>query len=186
MDIGVSASEEAKSCGAAKKVLPFVSAHLPGGEPAPSITPSAAPQPSGPLATVDPCTALKPEQAQQLKMEPTGKSSKSTATPNAVYCLWKDTDGSRGQKAFEVWFGLTTPYNKWPAFTPPGQPQDVNGRKWLLLPNEGGMRVSCGAVLAVTDTTSVYVTSGFLDDDSKSCDAVKAGLPLVTGNLPAF
>ncbi|MFD9892054.1 DUF3558 family protein [Amycolatopsis sp. NPDC059027] len=185
VDVGVSANEETKSCEVAKKVLPFVSSHLPGGETAPSITPSTPPQPSGPLATLDPCTLLKPEQAQQLKVEPAGKSSKSTVTPNAVFCLWKDTDGAGGQKSFEVWLGPTTPYDKWPAFTPPGQPQDVNGRKWVLLPNEGGMSAVCGAVLPITDTSSVYVTSGFLDDDSKACDAVKAGLPMVGGNLPA-
>ena len=36
----------------------------------------------------------------------------------------------------------------------------------------------------ITDTSSVQVVSGFIGDDTKTCDLVKQGLPLVTANLP--
>ena len=48
----------------------------------------------------------------------------------------------------------------------------------------GGLRATCGATLSITDTSSVQVVSGFIGDDTKTCDVLKQGLPLVTANLP--
>ncbi len=186
--VSVSSNDETKSCDAAKSVTPVVASHLPGGSPAPSITPSssAPPAPSGPLAGLDPCTLLKADQATQLKVEPQGTRTQSTTTPNASYCLWKDTDGDSGQKPFEVWLGPSTAATKWPyTDLPPTETKDVSGKKWALFPNLSGDRVTCEAVLAVTDTSSVKIVSGYLGDENKLCDAVQAGLPLVTANLPS-
>jgi hypothetical protein len=61
---------------------------------------------------------------------------------------------------------------------------DVNGQKWGVFPNMGGLRATCGATLPITETSSVQVVSGFIGDDAKTCDLVKQGLPLVTANLP--
>jgi hypothetical protein len=187
--VSVSAGKLDKSCELAKVAIPQVAAHLPGGQEAPPITPSgpAKPEPGGPLLSVDPCTMLKPDQVSQLKdISPTGEKDNSSAVPNATFCLWDDTDGDGGQKAFEVWFGPSTPVGEWPGAkgVDPAETVDVGGRKWGLFPNMGGLRVTCGATLAITDTSSVQVVSGFIGADAKTCDLVKQGLPLVTANLP--
>ncbi len=180
--------DDTAACDVAKRVAPVVASHLPGGAEAPSITPSstAPPEPSGPLASLDPCTLLKADQTAQLKVEEKGEKDNSSTVPNASYCLWKDTDGDRGQKSFEVWLGPSTPAAKWTgADVPATETVDAGGKKWSIYPNLAGSRVNCAAVLPVTDTSSIEIVSGFLDDDSKSCDLVKQGLPLVTANLPA-
>jgi hypothetical protein len=187
--VSVSGPELAKSCELAKTVIPQAAAHLPGGRDAPSITPStsAKPQPGGPLLSVDPCTLVKPEQLAQLKnISPTGEKTVSKVVPNSSYCLWDDTDGDDGQKAFEIWVGPSTPAAAWPGVNgvAPTETVDVGGRKWGVFPNMGGLRVNCGAVLQITETSSVQVVSGFIGDDAKTCDIVKQGLPLVTPNLP--
>ncbi|MDS0132883.1 MULTISPECIES: DUF3558 family protein [unclassified Amycolatopsis] len=187
--VSVSAGKLDKSCELAKVVIPQVAAHLPGGQDAPPVTPttSAKPEPGGPLLSADPCAMLKPDQVAQLKdISPTGEKDTSSTVPNASFCLWDDTDGDGGQKAFEVWFGPSTPVGDWPGAkgVTPTETVDVGGKKWGLFPNMGGLRVTCGATLAITDTSSVQVVSGFVGDDTKTCDLVKQGLPLVTANLP--
>ncbi|WIY04235.1 DUF3558 family protein [Amycolatopsis mongoliensis] len=179
-----------KSCELAKAVVPQVAAHLPGGREAPPITPTgpAKAEPGGPLLSADPCAMLKPDQVAQLKnISPTGEKDSSSSVPNATYCLWDDTDGDQGQKAFEVWFGPSTPVGDWPGAkgVNPTETVDVGGKKWGIFPNMGGLRATCGATLPITDTSSVQVVSGFIGDDTKTCDVVKQGLPLVTANLPS-
>ncbi|WP_410637916.1 DUF3558 family protein [Amycolatopsis sp. lyj-346] len=187
--VSVSAGKLDKSCELAKLAIPQVAAHLPGGQDAPPITPStsAKPEPGGPLLSADPCAALKPDQVSQLaNISPDGKKTNSSVVPNASYCLWDDTDGDGGQKAFEVWYGPSTPVGQWPGAKgiTPVETVDVGGKKWGLFPNMGGLRVTCGATVAITETSSVQVVSGFIGDDTKTCDLVKQGLPLVTANLP--
>ncbi|MFJ7210892.1 DUF3558 family protein [Amycolatopsis sp. NPDC098790] len=187
--VSVSGPELAKSCELAKTVVPQVAAHLPGGQAAPPITPAGPKkaEPGGPLLSADPCAMLKPDQVAQLKnISPTGEKDTSSTVPNASYCLWDDTDGSEGQKAFEVWFGPSTPMTDWPGVkgVNPLETVDVGGKKWGVYPNLGGLRVTCGAFLPITETSSVQVVSGFIGDDAKTCDVVKQGLPLVTANLP--
>lgn len=58
-------------------------------------------------------------------------------------------------------------------------------RSGLWFPSLGDSRVNCAATLSVTDTSSVAIISGYLDDVTKMCDLVKAAIPLVTANLPA-
>lgn len=188
--VGVSTTSLDKSCELAKQAIPQAAAHLPGGQDAPPITPStsAKPEPGGPLLSADPCAMLKPDQVAQLKnISPTGEKDNSSSVPNASYCLWDDTDGDEGQKAFEVWFGPSTPVAKWPGVNgvAPAETVDVGGKKWGVYPNMGGLRATCGAVLPITETSSVQVVSGFIGDDTKTCDLVKQGLPLVTPNLPS-
>jgi hypothetical protein len=187
--VSVSEPPLAQSCELAKTVIPQFAAHLPGGQDAPRITPTgpAKAEPGGPLLSVDPCTMLKPDQVAQLKnISPTGEKDTSSTVENASYCLWDDTDGDDGQKAFEVWLGPSTPVGQWPGAkgVTPAETVDVGGKKWGVFPNLGGLRVTCGATLAITDTSSVQVVSGFIGDDAKTCDVVKQGLPLVTANLP--
>ncbi|WIX80524.1 DUF3558 family protein [Amycolatopsis carbonis] len=187
--VSVSNPDETKACDAAKQAVPQVAAHLPGGQPAPQITPTApssAAPPSGPLVGLDPCTLLKPDQAASLHVAPQGEKQNSSVVPNAVFCLWDDTDGDRGQKAFEVWLGPDLPMTQWPGMdVPPVSTIEADGHHWSIFGNfndSGG--VNCGAGLAVTPTSSIQIVSGYLDDPSKACDAVKAGVPLVSGNLP--
>ncbi|QRP45871.1 DUF3558 family protein [Amycolatopsis sp. FDAARGOS 1241] len=185
--VSVDYPDDAKSCQLAKQAVPQVAAHLPGGQPAPPITPSSsAAPPTGPLSNLDPCTLLKPDQATSLKMAAQGDKQNSTSVPDSVFCLWPDTDGTRGQKPFEVWLGPSTPMTKWPGMdVPPTSTLDANGRHWSLFPNFNESGVNCAAGLAVTPTSSIQLVSGFLDDTSKSCDAIKVGIPLVSANLPS-
>ncbi|WP_033292100.1 DUF3558 family protein [Amycolatopsis jejuensis] len=188
--VSVSYPDDAKACDRAKLAIPQVAAHLPGGQPAPSITPTTTPPgtpPSGPLATLDACSLLKPEQAQQLKMAPQGELDHSkVVSPNVTYCLWKDTDGDRGQKPFEVWIGPDVPMKRWPGMSvAPVEQIDVGGRKWALFPNFNDSGVNCAAGLAVTETSSIQIVTGQLDNPDQACAAIKAGIPLVTGNLPS-
>ncbi|WP_020663411.1 DUF3558 family protein [Amycolatopsis benzoatilytica] len=188
--VSVANDDDAKACQTAKQVTPQVAAKLPGGQPAPplappSTTPSDAP-PSGPLASVNPCTLLKPEQAQQLKMEPQGQLDHSSVIAAASYCLWKDTDGDAGQKPFEVWVGPGVPITQWAGMNvAPTEQIDNGGRKWSLFPKLGGLDAICAAAVTVAGTSSVRIVSGNLDDPAKACDAIRAGIPLVSGNLPA-
>ncbi|MFF0144661.1 hypothetical protein ATK36_3158 [Amycolatopsis sulphurea] len=99
---------------------------MPAGRPSPSLASIALP--SGPLASLDPCTLVKPGQAQQI---------------------------------------------------------DAGGRKWSLFANfTDSDGVNCAAGLAVSATSSIQIVSGDLDDPNGACDAVKAGIPMVAGNLP--
>jgi len=182
------APDDVKACEMVKQVIPQVSAKLPGGQPAPPLAPpssSSSAPPSGPLASVDPCTLLKPEQAQQLNVSVPGKLDRSVATPGATYCMWDDTDGSSGQKPVEVWVGPGVPIAKWPGLNvPPTEEIDGGGgRKWSLFPKVGGLDGICAAS-TVAGTSSVRVVSGNLSDAAKACDAVRAAIPMVTGNLP--
>ncbi|GAA3536386.1 DUF3558 family protein [Amycolatopsis ultiminotia] len=188
--VSVSYPEDAKACELAKTAVPQVASHLPGGQPAPPLGPpssSTSTAPSGPLASLDPCTLLKPEQAQQLKVEPQGTKETSSSVHNATYCLWKDTDGDRGQKPFEVWLGPDLPMTGWPGMdVTPVQQIDAGGRKWSLFADfNDSDGVNCGAGLAVSPTSSVQIVSGNLDDPNQSCASVTAGIPMVSGNLPS-
>lgn len=130
---------------------------------------------------------LKPDQVAQLKnIAPDGHKSTSSTIPDASYCLWADTDGDQGQKPFEVWFGPSTPVGEWPGVkgVSPAETVDAGGKKWGVFPNMGGLGAACGATLPITGTSSVQVVSGFIGDDTKTCDVLKQGLPLVTANLP--
>ncbi|HWD03070.1 MAG TPA: DUF3558 family protein [Amycolatopsis sp.] len=186
--VSVNYPDETKACELAKPVIPQVAAHLPGGLAAPSITPTntAPPTPAGPLLNLDPCTLLTSGEAASLKMTAPGTKQESTAAPGTVFCLWNDTDGDRGQKPFEVWLGPATPMTQWPGMNvPPTSTLDVGTRHWSIFPNFNESGVNCAAGLTVTPTSSIQIVSGFLDDTSKSCDAVKAGIPLVSAHLPS-
>ena len=187
--VGVMVGEDVEqACQIAKKIAPVVASHLPGGAPAPSITPStsaAPPEPTGPLASLDPCTLLKADQTAQLKVEDKGEKDNSSTVPNGTFCLWKDTDGDGAQKSFEVWLGPSTAATQWTgADVPATGTVEAGGKTWSLYPNLAGTRVNCGAILPMTETSSIEIVSGFIGDDSKNCDLVKQGIPLVTANLP--
>lgn len=177
-------SDESKACAVAEAAAPYVSAHLPGGEPAPEPTPEPEPEPS-PLASVDACTLLKPEQAEQLGFsgaaDPLDGSEQDGIPPG---CQWQDTDGERGVKALDLYAG-DRPAQEWPYADGQGEPVEAGGKTWTVFPGPGGIEVNCQATLSFTETSSVMLTSGNLDDPAKACERVRAAIPLVTGNLPA-
>lgn len=180
-------NDESKACDLAKAAIPAVMSHFPGGPQNPQITAPAGqkrPEPSGPLLTTDPCTMLKPDQASGLALGPYGEPLKSSVEPVNTGCQWKDTDGERTQKPLDLWFYPNTPVVDVVGLE--GEPQDLDagGKKWKLYSGESGS-VTCAAVIAITETSSVKLDSGFLDAPEKACDLIKAAAPLVSGNLPA-
>jgi hypothetical protein len=185
-------TDESKSCDVAKAAAPLVASHLPGGAPAPSVLPTAtasssvAPEPSGPLVSVQPCSLLKPDQVAALTLDSRtdtlGKASDPQRPPG---CEWHDTDGDRGQKSLDVYVAAARPAKQWPLMDVAGEPFEAAGKKWTVFPSLGDSRVNCAATLSVTDTSSVAIISGYLDDVTKICDLAKAAIPLVTANLPA-
>ncbi|MBK1784382.1 DUF3558 family protein [Prauserella cavernicola] len=174
-------SSEEAACEVAEAAAPYVSSHLPGGQPAPE--PEPEPEPSA-LADLDPCTLLKPEQAEQI-----GFSGATTpleempeyGTPPG--CQWPDTDGEKGVKALDLYSG-DRPAQEWPYADGEGEQVDVDGRTWTLFPAPADLEVNCQATLSFTENSSVYLASGNLDDPAKACDKLREVIPLVTGNLP--
>ncbi|MFJ8914473.1 DUF3558 family protein [Amycolatopsis sp. NPDC102389] len=178
---------EANSCDLAKAAAPAVASKLPGGQQDPQITapPGQKPaEPGGPLVSTDPCAMLKPEQTAQLRLAPTGEPMKSTSDPNQVGCEWADTDGEKGEKAFDLWFYPAKAMDEVPSLITQGQPQDFDsgGRKWKVY-TESGSKL-CAAGLAITATSTVAIIAGNLDDPAKACDVIKAAVPLLNANLP--
>jgi hypothetical protein len=127
--------DESKSCDVAKAAAPLVASHLPGGAPAPSVLPTAtasssvAPEPSGPLVSVEPCSLLKPDQVAAHKLDSRtdtlGKASDPQRPPG---CEWHDTDGARGQKSLDVYVAAARPAKRWPLMDVAGEPFDAAGK----------------------------------------------------------
>lgn len=72
-----------KSCDLAKLAAPLIASHLPGGDTSPTLpTPSRPPVPSGPLASIQPCSLLKPDQVTSLELTGAGTPiAKTTLVP---------------------------------------------------------------------------------------------------------
>jgi hypothetical protein len=87
-------------------------------------------------------------------------------------------------RALDVWINPIASVREWSGAHVGGQPLTVGGREWLLFPHDNGDRTSCMAILAVTETSSVMATSGFLDDENKACDVVQAVLPMLSVSVP--
>lgn len=174
---------EDKACDLAKRAAPLIASHLEGGDPSPTLpTPSRPPVPSGPLVSVQPCSLLTPEQATSLTLTPaTITLGTTTDIKRPPGCEWDDADGDGGVKALDVYVGAARPVREWPLLEEPGTPFEAGGRKWELYP-DGKV---CSATLSVTDTSSMMITSGNLDDPAKNCDLVKTAIPLISEKLPA-
>ncbi|WP_414936347.1 DUF3558 family protein [Amycolatopsis sp. cmx-11-51] len=179
---------EGNACDLAKAAAPAVASKLPGGQQDPQITapPGQKPaEPGGPLVTTDPCAMLKPEQTAQLRLGAAGEPMKSTSDPNVVGCEWADTDGDKGEKAFDLWFYPAKPMDEVPTLITQGEPQDFDSgdRKWKLY-TESGSKL-CAAGLSITATSTVAIIAGNLDDPAKACEVIKAAVPMLNGTLPA-
>lgn len=177
--------DNSTACDLAKAAAPAVAAHLPNGQQNPQITapPGQKPlEPSGPLVTVDPCTLVKPDQAAQLKLAPARPMNGSSNDPKNG-CQWDDTDGEGAQKALDLWLYTATRTADTPGLEGTPTEQDVAGKKWLVYTSPDSPL--CVALLPVTETSSVKLDTGNLDDKTKACDITKAAMPMVTANLPA-
>jgi hypothetical protein len=178
-----SQEDESKACDLPKRAAPLAASHLEGGDPSPTLpTPSRPPVPSGPLVSVQPCTLLTAEQATSLQLTPTTVTlGTTTDIKRPPGCEWDDVDGDGGVKALDVYVGAARPVREWPLLEEPGTPFEAGGKKWELYP-DGKV---CSATLPVTETSSVMITSGNLDDPAKNCDLLKAVIPLLSAKLPA-
>ncbi|ASR38843.1 hypothetical protein BAY61_00780 [Prauserella marina] len=175
--------DESKACDVAKEVAPYVASHLPGGEQAPPPPTTEEPEPSS-LATADACTFLAPKEAEQLGFsgapEPLEGLPESDIPPG---CQWDDTDGEGGIKALDLNAG-DLPESEWPYADEATEQVKAGDFTWNITPHTGGIEPNCQATMTFTETSSVKLASGNLDDPKKACDKVKEAIPLVTANLP--
>ncbi|PXY31831.1 DUF3558 family protein [Prauserella muralis] len=175
--------DESKACEVAEQAAPYVSSHLPGGEPAPEPTTSSAPPPS-PLASVDPCTLLTPQQAGQLRLSRSPEPLDGLPEYDQPGgCQWQDTDGDAGGKALDLYAG-DYPAEEWPLTDGPSEDVRAGERTWKLFDDPDDTGVTCQATLRYSENASVLLRSGHLDDPAKACATVRAAIPMVTGNLP--
>jgi hypothetical protein len=175
--------EDDKACDLSKRAAPLVASHLEGGDQSPTLpTPSRPPVPSGPLVSVQPCSLLTAEQATSLTLNSTPITlGTTTDIKRPPGCEWDDADGDGGVKALDVYVGAARPVKEWPLLEEAGEPFEAGGKKWELYP-DGKV---CSATLSVTETSSVMITSGNLDDPAKSCDLVKTVIPMLSAALPS-
>lgn len=86
-----------KACDRAKLALPQVAAHLPGGQPAPPLTPKPKPPPS-PLAALEPCDLLTAAELPPLHLTGAGRKVGKDRDPTDTIghlppgCEWDPTD----------------------------------------------------------------------------------------------
>ncbi|MFI9449402.1 DUF3558 family protein [Amycolatopsis sp. NPDC052450] len=178
---------EATACDLALAAAPAIASRLPGGEPDPKIVAPPGqkkPEPSGPLPQVDPCALLKPDEAAKLAIAPgTPIAPAELANPEDKGCSWKDSDGDKGQRPLTVTLFLATAVADVAGLEGTPEEIDLGGRKWTVR-FEATARY-CTAALPISGTSTVKVSSGHWDDETKACDLLRAALPTVSAALPA-
>jgi hypothetical protein len=178
--------DKSKACDLAKAAAPYISSHLPGGSAAPPPTSKSTPPPS-PLASVEPCALLKPDQLTQLRLNLDGEatgSGRSNGSDLPPGCQWDVAPGNPNQMLYlsvaadksaeEIAYGDT-----------PDTQVQANGRSWGLFEDANGIKGACMAILAFGEKSSVKITGGNHDDPAKGCDQTRQAIPMVTANLPA-
>ncbi|MFC4005079.1 DUF3558 family protein [Prauserella oleivorans] len=175
--------DKAKACDLAKTAAPFVASHLPGGRPAPEPT-IETPEPS-PLASLDPCTLLRPEEAERLELRGIGDAvEEQPGLDLPPGCSWLDTDGQGGWRDLLVYAG-DRPVEEWYFAETPGEPVEAGGRTWTLHPEPSDFPGDCIAALAFTERSSVVISHANADDPARGCEKVREAVPLITAHLPA-
>lgn len=180
-------ADDSKACDLARAAAPAIASRLPGGEPNPKITAPPGqkkPEPAGPLLTVDPCTLLKPDEAAGLKVGAGAPVEQSKmANPEDKGCEWKDSDGEQGQRPLLLALYLATAVADVPGLEGTPEKVDLNGREWTL--RFDSRLKYCTAVLPITESSTVKLSSGHWDDEKQACDLLRAALPPVSAALPA-
>lgn len=178
---------EATACDLALAAAPAIASRLPGGEQDPKVVAPPGqkkPEPSGPLLQVDPCALLKPDEAAKLAIAPgTPIAPAELANPEDKGCSWKDSDGDKGQRPLTVTLFLATAVADVAGLEGAPEEIDLGGRKWTVR-FEATARY-CTAALPISGTSTVKVSSGHWDDETKACDLLRAALPTVSAALPA-
>lgn len=178
---------EAKACDLALAAAPAIASRLPGGEPNPKITAPPGqkkPEAAGPLLGVDPCSLLKPDEAAKLAIGAgTPIEQSEMVDPEDKGCEWKDSDGEQGQRPLTVALYLATAVADVPGLEGTAEEVDLAGRKWTVRTDT--RTKYCAAVLPITSSSAVNLSTGHWDDEKKACDLLRAALPTVSAALPA-
>ncbi|WP_169515804.1 DUF3558 family protein [Amycolatopsis nigrescens] len=171
--------DRSKTCDLAKAAAPYVSARLPGGAPAPPLTPKVAPP--SPLSSVEPCVLLGAEQLGGLGMDPngrpTGKGRSNTDLPPG--CQWEPAAGNNSQALYVMVAADESAEDVAYDRTSTEQVQ-ANGRGWNLYLDGK----SCEAILPFTETSAVKIIGGHREDPAQACAQVRPVIPMITANLP--
>lgn len=178
--------DTSKACDLAKLAMPQVAAHLPGGSPAPPLTPKPKPAPS-PLASVEPCDLLSSAELAQFQVAAPGRktgqgrSPKSTTSPG---CEWEPAEASGFQLLY-----VSLAADKSEAdvnYTDEKADEQIKAgaRSWDLFTNPDGNPKQCWAILPFSEKASVKITSGNNNDPAKACEQIRAAIPLISAKLP--
>ncbi|MGW9308901.1 DUF3558 family protein [Saccharomonospora azurea] len=168
-------ADESQACEQAEEVAPFVSSHLPGGAPA-----TIEPREPSPLESVDPCSLLTAEQAEELGRRGDGDFLEAQDSLPAR-CEWIAADGDRRNSTL-VTVAPDRPLPEFPLDTEPKEVEEGD-RTWLVYP--ASIPGLCQADLPVTDHSYVAITvvQGDVEED-ELCAMVEDTIPFVTENLP--
>lgn len=166
-------SDPAEACSQAEAAAAFVASHLPGGGPAPEIEPERP----GPLASVEPCSLLTPEQAEKLGRRSGTPREAEEDTP--AKCVWESADGDKQNTTIAE----VAPDRPAPERQEEPTPVKVDGREWKLYPTT--LPGLCEAILPVTEKSYVGITVTEADAEMDAvCAKVEDTIALVTKNLP--
>ncbi|RZQ62078.1 DUF3558 family protein [Amycolatopsis suaedae] len=176
----LNASDGKKACEQADRAGPFVASHLPGGAPPPPIEQ----KPASPLASVEPCDLITPEEADTLQVKAQGRKTGKgrSSTDSDPGCEWESTDPN-----LHLVFVIVSPTKsaKKLAFDEePDEQVDAGGRKWGLYRTPMDDEDSCAAVLPFSEEAGVKITDGNKADPAKACERLVKALPVITAKLP--
>ncbi|WP_344416550.1 DUF3558 family protein [Amycolatopsis minnesotensis] len=180
-------SDPALSCGPVKRVLPMVSARLPGGAPAPPFLPKLPPgRASKLLASVEPCDLLAAAELRQFRLgtgQKTGREERSAE--NGPGCQWRPLDGNR-MKAVSVQLLTDDPAGNRRFDMERKKETFYSGmRSVFLYPAPSGEPADCWAVDAYSDGAEAKLAVTDTENPATACDQVKrvaaAVLPKLAG-----
>ncbi|WP_165436351.1 DUF3558 family protein [Amycolatopsis suaedae] len=175
--------DKSKACDLAKRAVPFVAAHLPGGAPAPPM-PRKPAEPVSPLASMEPCDLITADQMGPLEVQPQGQKT-GTGRGNIdgdPGCEWPSLSPDR--QPLYVALALDRSADQVAQGEKADEQVQVNGRGWGLHRTPQDSKMNCAAVLAFGEKSAVMVTGGHRREPGKVCDQVLKALPVITAKLP--
>ncbi len=169
--------DESKSCEQAEAAAPYVASNLPGGEPV-----ELEPEQPSPLESVDPCSLLTAEQAEELGRRGHGEFLEPDDLLPAR-CNWIAADGDE-RNATIVGVETDRPVPV-PEEQSDREPKDVevDGHEWVVY--SADIPGLCLAHVAFTDKSYVNITVVEAEAElDEVCAKVEDTIPFVTENLP--
>lgn len=177
--------DPSKACELATKAAPLVAAHLPGGNPNPTLPAPTTSAPPSPLVGMEPCALLSKVQLEKLGVSPegrkTGKGRSSTDLPPG--CEWEQT-ANHDLVVLYVMFFLDRTIEEASYDHEPTGEFTVGERKWIMFKGYDDQDWRCKLLLPVTETSSVLITGGNKGDPTNACAQLKQAAKMMTPEIP--